>query len=275
MTQKIKIITLADLIFILLLGISGSASGAVASEVLYYLAFIIPISIGMIYIAKGSSQEGEKSSDTAKRVLGDFTITTDELLLSLPVTFIGIGITLLISMATSSVMELFGKENAVSFDEPFVIAVLIHALVPAVFEELLFRFIPVNLLRHKAKSAILLSSVFFAFAHANLFQIPYAFAAGLIFALLYTVTESIIPCILMHFLNNTFSLASIYGYTTPPVWISFAALEALSVCAVIILRNRYARELKKIDWSEKVEFGYPPIIFIILSLILAVSSLFA
>lgn len=275
MTQKIKFLTFIDLLFMLILGISGSMENGALSNTVYYLAFIIPVLIGISYIADTYEGSGISRAGTARAMLKDFGISTRAALLSLPVIAAGIGAVMLISLATSSVMELLGKENAASFTEPFILALLLHALIPAFLEELLFRFLPVNLLKNEPKTAIIASSIFFAFAHANLFQIPHAFVAGLILSSLYIATDSILPCILMHFLNNTLSLTSIYGYDGAALWITFAAIVGISLIFIIIFRNTYLKAAKKLVRGERIRLGYAPIALIAVSLTFAISALFA
>lgn len=275
MIQKIKFITLIDLLFMFILAISGSIKNEVLSDTVYYLAFVIPVFAGISYIISQREKLSERRSDIARSLLRDFTVNKRDALLSLPVIFVGIGAVLLISLATSFLMELAGFENTASFDEPFLLSLLIHAFVPALLEELLFRFIPVNLLRDEPKTAILITSIFFSFAHANLFQIPYAFAAGVIFSSLYIASGSILPCILMHFLNNALSLTSIYGYGSSALWITFASLVAASLVFIAIRAKAYIAPAKKLTSGSKIELGYSPLLLIAVSLTFAISALFA
>lgn len=268
MTEKIKIITLCDLLFIFILGVSGSVENALISNTVYYFAFLIPIALALGYIIQNNN------SIDLKSVLSDFKITKEGAMLSLPIIIPEIFIVLIISVGTNALMNLLGQTNTATFNETFGYAVVIHALIPAVLEELLFRFIPVKILAGKEKSAVILSSLMFAFAHVNLFQIPHAFVAGLIFASVYIVTGSIIPTIVMHFLNNTVSLMTIYGIGRSwlmPICISLLIISAL----IIILRRKvYIKSFKSIIQSKYIAIGYPPLLFAILSLILSISVFF-
>lgn len=275
MRYKIRFITFIDLLFVLMLGISGSMKSEGLSTAVYYLAFVIPVLLGISYIFTASEASGKNRREVCHRMLCDLRINKKGALLALPLIIAGIGAVALLSLATTSVMAFFGKENSVSFTEPFMAALFIHALLPALLEELLFRFIPINLLRDAPKTAILISALFFSLAHTNVFQIPYAFAAGLIFAFLYFITESILPCVLMHFLNNTISLISIYGYDSTAFWITFAALCALSLIITAAYRKPYINALKRMKADSKLEVGYSPILFAVISLTFAISALFA
>ena len=180
-----------------------------------------------------------------------------------------------ISVLTSFLLGALGYENAAELNEPFVVALLLHALLPAILEELLFRFAPIKLLSENKRSALILSSVMFAFAHANLFQIPYALVAGFILSALYLLTGSVLPSIMLHFLNNAVSLASIYGVPPLVIVVSLGVLSIPSLIVILMKKNEYAEEIKKMIGSKKAELSYMPLFFVITSLILAISSLFA
>ena len=188
--------------------------------------------------------------------------------------FPAISIILVSSIITSMLLGAFGLKNASVFNEPFVLALVTHALLPAILEELLFRFVPIKLLSENKRAAFVISSVMFAFAHANLFQIPYALIAGSIFSWLYIATGSIIPSIILHFLNNTVSLISIYGCKASIILIALGILSAISLVPAIIKRRLYKEKISEMLKSEKISLSYYPLFFIGTSLILAISALF-
>lgn len=271
MTEKIKIITIIDLLFLFILGAAGSLENKVLSDIFYYLAFLIPIGMGLCYIFK----KREPVHSAAPISPNDFTLKKDEAILALPLIMPEIFAVLLISVATSTLMNLLGQNNTTSFNEPFGYAVLIHALIPAVLEELLFRFIPIKLIgKGEEKTAIILSSLMFAFAHVSLFQIPYAFVAGIIFASVYIATGSILPTVFMHFLNNLVSLMTIYGIGSSWLIPLCLVLLIISVLIIIIRRKVYLNALKTLTDSNNIKIGYPPILFAALSLVLSISVFF-
>ena len=82
-----------------------------------------------------------------------------------------------------------------------------RAVVPALIEEMALRGIIMQpLRRYGDKFAIVCSSVIFGLMHCNLIQSPFAILAG--FAIGYAViaTESLWTGIIIHFLNNAFSV---------------------------------------------------------------------
>lgn len=84
------------------------------------------------------------------------------------------------------------------------LALFVIALLPAIFEEFLFRGL---ILRNLSPSAGDIRTVFlvgfcFSLFHASAEQTVYQFVCGCAFALLALRSGSILPCVLMHFLNN-------------------------------------------------------------------------
>lgn len=82
------------------------------------------------------------------------------------------------------------------------------AVVGPILEELLFRgAITKALLRqYNPAKAIFISALIFGIFHINPVQIVPAFFIGLLLAWVYYKTASLIPCILMHILNNSISV---------------------------------------------------------------------
>ena len=267
MKERIKIPVATSFLFILLLIFSGSLSDPLG-EILYYLAFIIPIGIGLYTIRK------QETSGSEKQAAIGIKLSTGGALTALPMILPIIGATALVSFLTSELMGAFGITNEQSFEEPFMLALLLHALIPAVLEEMLFRYVPLKLLSANRRCAVTVSAILFAFSHASLFQIPYALLAGALFAVLCYTTGSIIPSLAVHFLNNTLSLILIYGYGGLWLYITLCVLLVASICAIAIKRKRYA-ELISSALAGKTVFSYELILFISITALLALTNLFA
>ncbi len=88
-------------------------------------------------------------------------------------------------------------------DHPILLFMTVVVIAP-VLEELLFRGIILEGLsiNYGNPKALIFSSLLFAFVHGNLAQGIGAFFIGLICGWIYIQTQSIIPCILIHLLNN-------------------------------------------------------------------------
>lgn len=114
----------------------------------------------------------------------------------------------------NGVFGLFGVENTGGDfnvgDQPNVLLyILIVAVLPAFAEEFAFRGIVMGILRPYSEGlAILISSAAFALMHGNFVQLPFTFCCGLVFAFIDIKTNSLLPSIIIHFLNNVLSVLS-------------------------------------------------------------------
>ena len=81
------------------------------------------------------------------------------------------------------------------------------SVLPALVEEFAFRGVVLNMLRKYSDSlAILVSGVLFGIMHGNFTQFPFALVVGLILGYIAVKTNSLIPGIIIHFLNNAISV---------------------------------------------------------------------
>lgn len=116
-------------------------------------------------------------------------------------------------------------------------------LIAPIAEELLFRGLLLRLF-HKFGDvwAITLSALLFAFAHASLFQMPYALIAGLFLGFFAIASEGVLFPIFAHFLYN---LLAFFGEGIPQaalLW-SLAALTLFS--SVLFFLGEHPRLSKK------------------------------
>ena len=111
-------------------------------------------------------------------------------------------------------LSMFGFENkasdygSTSGTAENIIYFIAIAVVPPIIEEFLFRGAILGSLRkHGDALAIVVSAVMFGFAHSNFIQTPVTFLTGLVLAYLTVKTNSLIPAIIIHFVNNSSSVA--------------------------------------------------------------------
>ena len=227
MRKAINTLVVADLAFLFLHAVSGMVDGCF-SDLLYLLAFFLPVALALI-VCRG----GAKPTLCIKR---------RDLVLVLPLIPVTIISVMGISTATSALIGAFGIENEVLLEGGIFEAVLRYALATAVLEELTFRYLPMRLLAEKSsRAAVLISSVFFALVHCDLFQMPYAFFAGVVFMVLDIATNSILTSLFIHFLNNL--LAVIFYFYADATAIRLSLILPLSLfamvgAAVILVRRR-------------------------------------
>lgn len=88
-----------------------------------------------------------------------------------------------------------------------ILSFVTMAIIPAFVEEFLFRgLVQSNLRPYGSGVAIVGSAVLFGLMHQNIQQVFYATVAGLVLGYIYEVTDSIWCGILLHLLNNGFSV---------------------------------------------------------------------
>ncbi len=86
---------------------------------------------------------------------------------------------------------------------PWIVNLILIALVPAVVEEFIFRGLIFGAYKKRNPLvAAILSALLFGLIHMNINQFTYAFVIGIIFAFLTYVTGSIIPSTIAHFVVN-------------------------------------------------------------------------
>ena len=80
------------------------------------------------------------------------------------------------------------------------------AIVPAFAEEFVFRGIVLgSLKKYGTAFAVVVSSIMFSAMHSNTTQIVFVFFLGTIFGVVDVITDSIVPSLVLHFLNNFFA----------------------------------------------------------------------
>lgn len=268
MQKALKYVTFLNLLFILFVSISGFIGG-VAGEVVYYLAFVAPVALA--YFLK----KGADVAFSPPRM----RISPANLGLVLPITAPLLAVIFLISWLTSLVLSAIGAENSTDLSGNIVTLILTHAVLTSILEEALFRYVPIAFIApHSKKHAVIFSALFFAFAHCNLYQIPYAFAAGVAFAVIDIAADSIVPSLLLHFLNNLISIFWIRGAgdgTFAKAYvITLSALAAISLIPIILLRRKYSKQLSKEMWAgARVQLSYEPLLFFATTLFVAILSL--
>lgn len=92
----------------------------------------------------------------------------------------------------------------------FVLCFLAVGIIPSIFEELVYRGVFYNEYRKvNVRKGILLSALLFGLLHMNFNQFFYAFAMGVIFALVIEATDSIVSTMVMHLTINGSSLLAV------------------------------------------------------------------
>lgn len=160
----------------------------------------------------------------------------------IPIVFIGMAVAMLANIATDAIatnFSLFGIKDTTNFDSSTngvfstVLSIIAICVVPAFAEEFAFRGILMGTLRKYGDAfAIIVSAVMFGAMHGNISQIPFAFILGLFFAYIDCKTNSIIPSIIIHFINNLY--ATIFSLINSSDIISYKKFAMISYAVMII-----------------------------------------
>ncbi len=141
----------------------------------------------------------------------------------------------------------------------YIISIVVIALLPALFEEILFRGAIQNLLSRWFKRpilAIILTAIVFSAVHGSYLGFLSRFALGFLLGWVYYRTGNIWLNIIGHFANNALGVTSLYMASKPgekinpssidehfPLWA--ALLSVAAVVGLLILFNKVAK--KSID----------------------------
>jgi membrane protease YdiL (CAAX protease family) len=145
-------------------------------------------------------------------------------------------------------------------NSPLWVTLLSVSVFAPLFEEWLCRGLVLRGLLHNKMhpiSAIIISSVFFAALHANLWQAIPAFILGALFGYAYYKTGSLKLTMAMHCANNTFAavMSKIPAFKDAETFMDilspwayacvFAACLLIVVCTLVILRSPYQTESRQ------------------------------
>lgn len=143
-----------------------------------------------------------------KMSVSNVVLTVIFAFLIIPVmTFINAFSMLFVENTTSTVMMNVVQNNGLQ------LSLFMIAIIPATFEEIVYRGVFYNEYRKKNPlQAIFLSAFLFGIIHLNFNQFTYAFAMGIIFSLIIEATDSILSTMIIHFVINGSSVINLYIY---------------------------------------------------------------
>ena len=268
MKEKTKKLTLLYLLFLLLIGVAGSVDGIV-SDIIYYSAFIIPSALGMWI----GLRDGNRSLPLLSIDGDGLRITA---LIAAPTVAVVWGVSYLTSLV---ILLLTGESDTPEVASTFWVAVLTSALLPALLEELLFRYVPMKLLSGgSARRILLLSALMFAVAHMNPFQLVYAFIAGVIFMSIDLVAGSVLPSVILHFVNNLVNVILIFypeKFVIIGVIVTLCLLFVISLLFFLSKRREIVAKIINIFSAEDTEErDLTPLAFIVPAVVVAISVFF-
>ncbi len=206
------------------------------------IAFTFPF---IIY----SKMMGERLSDIAP-----YNKPKDKKLM-LPLILLGLGVCGFSNAVVSgagAILQNFGFSYDVTTTENptnifgIILSFVATAVTPALVEEFAMRGAVMGALRKFGDSfAVITSALVFGLMHGNLVQIPFAFILGLFFGFAVIKTGTIWTAVIIHFLNNLFSISFSYILSNSKgavVWFSnifyFVVLLALGFVGFYLYYKR-------------------------------------
>ena len=148
----------------------------------------------------------------------------------------------LVSMLMSGFMQMIGLNPSIdsSFETNSTLDIVLYfvivAIIPALIEEYAFRGVIYGVLEKYSKGlAIFVSSVLFAIFHGNFEQIFFVLPVAFIFGYARAVSNSMLPSIIIHCLNNATSVALTLMYENEMIDIKYAYLIEASLMILIAI----------------------------------------
>ena len=268
MRANVRYISFANLIFLLLLIGAGSASG-VTAEFLMLCAYVLPCAL-VFFFARGCF----------KQPLEDLKLKKEGAFLTAVLIAPALAVIIGLFMLTALIMEGAGVQvERISTEPSFIYSLASLALVPAVLDELVFRYLPMKLLLpHSPRVCVLLSAAMFSAAHMSVQSFAYAFFAGVIFMTVNVISRSMLPSLIMHFMNNALSISLSYFGDALGFKIGFFVIFGLLLCCSLVVIALKRREIfLKIKGAfakgNSGFFGLSPLAFLVPCVFIAIADL--
>ena len=164
------------------------------------------------------------SKQNFKQTFKDFSFKKIKPISILYAVLIGIGVSIIVSFISNffaTIISFLGAESITQQQVDlnnysvgmFFVTVLTSCLLPGICEEVAHRGMLVGAYKKFGTTfAIVISAVMFGLLHMNIYQCFYAFFVGLFFAFVCIYTRSIIPGMIMHFMNNFLNTVWDFSY---------------------------------------------------------------
>lgn len=173
-------------------------------------------------------------------------LTVRGLLKSCCLGILGWGLAQVLSLLMLTLLDLLGGQMPSQYEQlmaaPYPTALLVGAVVPAISEEAAFRGYILTGLRPLGRTAaVVLTGVLFGLMHLSLVRALPLITLGLLFAAAVERTGSILPSILMHFLNNaiaislTFLTRDAFNQSAAAGTAKSSASQILTICGMALV----------------------------------------
>ena len=172
---------------------------------------------------------------------------------------LGIGcqfIAVVLNLPMNMLFKNYDSYTASSISE-LVLAIVVVGVLPALFEEFLFRGIVLGSMSEiNAKAAIIFSSVMFAILHADICGFLGYLFMGFTLSVVTRRTESVLAAVVFHFMNNVTAL--LLGYFNPIFMYEPKILIALFAGGVLlfaVVAILFVKITKRQDEAKRIPTG--------------------
>ncbi len=241
MKKGIRLVASVDLIFLVLMSLSAYFNGLLG-DLVYLSAFALPFVFGW-FGAKSLRKEREEERGLAETDYPRIGLSAEGVRDFLPLALPTVAVVFGVALLTSVILNSLGATAPPVTEDAVWKMLLVHALVPAILEEMLFRYLPLKILYpYSPRAALIISSLFFALIHLDLYKLPYAFIAGMLLCLADVMTGSILPSVIIHFLNNASSVL-LMKYGENPIFgtVFYSVLAAAVLASLVFVALRFKR----------------------------------
>lgn len=202
----------------------------------YVPMYLIAFPVFLLVLSKVPTQKVQDKQDTMKLGVKQFLVLL----------IFCFGTTYLLNFVSTGLSSLFALIKGSDVINPLVAmqqgsSVLMNfifgCIVAPLGEEYIFRYKMFQKIgAYGEKQYVLLCGFVFALFHANMFQIPYAFALGMLFSYLYCKTRNILVPIAFHVIMNIFGtiVAPLAAADEMLVMVLGAFILICIICAVVL-----------------------------------------
>jgi len=166
-------------------------------------------------------------------------------------------VVLIFAIQTFVMKKIFGTTAVDTMEHTSYLLVFIRlVLVPAIFEELLFRKAIFNASKKQGLAfAVIISALLFGAIHLNFYQAIGATFAGIVFAIIAHKTGSLLPSIILHAMVNGYSFFSNVLWVNNPLATKLLNILVigLTVIGTVILLEYILKNIKKLKISKEVK----------------------
>ena len=176
---------------------------------------------------------------------------------ALPCIMLGFGVCMIANYLNNVFANFFTSVSGEQVVEPsigygqgiksLVIYLICVGVIPAVMEEFAFRGVLLGTARKYTSDgfAIISNAILFSLLHGNLRQIPFTFLLGIYLAYITVYTDSVVPAMVVHCVNNAMSVilsmstAGLSPLTQTVVYgLYFLAMLLVGLCGLVLLLHR-------------------------------------